>query len=153
MEYICTGDKNESTIKVVGDLTFDDHTDWREMFELILEGHPKKIILDLQELVTFDSAALGLILIFQAKAVNEKTEFEILQPETGYLKYALNCTEITCVPGIECGTKPCPSIEQPPEHIPENEAASTGYMDAGLDKELMLRLKNWASLFGPLKVS
>ena len=108
MEYECTGDDKDTTVKIIGELTFEDHGPWRQMFELILAGHPDKITLDLQDLIAFDSAALGLILIFQAKAVLEKTEFIIVHPETGYLKYALACTDITCLSGTDCGIKPCP---------------------------------------------
>jgi len=147
LEYAHTGDQSESVIKIVGNLSFEDHTAWREMFEFVLGSKPDKITLDLTELITFDSAALGLILIFQAKAVNEQTDFEIIQPETGYLKYALNCTDISCVPGLDCATKQCP------EQNSETEPTSKIEFSPDLDADIQPRMDSWASVFGPIKVS
>lgn len=147
MEYIHTEDQSKSVIQVIGNLTFEDHSTWREMFEFVLGSKPPKIILDLQALLTFDSAALGLILIFQAKAVNERISFEIIQPEEGYLKYALNCTDISCVPGLDCATKVCPAKESAPE------PASQIRFGPDFETDVQPRMDSWASVFGPIKIS
>jgi len=102
MDIQCKIDDTHLTIAVEGSLTFSDYKPWRSMFETALDAKPHQITLDLTQLVTFDSAALGLILIFQAKAINETIEFEVIQPKDGFMRHALKCADIQCVPSLAC---------------------------------------------------
>jgi len=102
MQISCKEENAVLTVQVSGDLTFADYSQWRTMFELALSIHPKEIILDLSKLTTLDSAAFGLIHIFQAKAINEVIEFVIIQPKDGFLQNALNCPNIQCIPNLNC---------------------------------------------------
>lgn len=102
MQITCKEEDTVLTVQVSGELTFADYSQWRTMFELVLSIRPKEIVLDLSKLTTLDSAAFGLIHIFQAKAINEVIEFVIIQPTKGFLKNALNCPNIQCVPSLNC---------------------------------------------------
>ncbi len=131
----CMG--SDLKVQVTGDLNFGDHGEWREMFEYILAMKPQKISLDLTDLVAFDSAALGLILIFHAKAVNEKIKFEIIQPETGFLRHALGCTDIICPTGVRCNPAACHPNRMYPGQIIDTPA----------------KLEDWEGVFGFLQVN
>lgn len=95
MNFVRSRQGDDIGIQIVDELTFDDYIEWRHMFEDVLAETPGQITLDLTKLQIFDSAALGMILIFKERAEGANAVFKIVQPDTGHMRHALELAQLS----------------------------------------------------------
>lgn len=93
-----TGDA--MTIKLSGELTFNDHGAFRDMLKQISSSGCQCCAMDVGDLTSIDSAGLGMLMIAYDASVKEHWKFVIAHPK-GQVKRLLEITEFTKIITME----------------------------------------------------
>lgn len=93
-----TGDS--MTIKLSGELAFNDHGIFRDILKQISSSGCKYCVMDVGDLTSIDSAGLGMLMIAFDASVKENWKFTIAHPK-GQVKRLLEITDFAKVITIE----------------------------------------------------
>lgn len=77
------------TVAVEGQLSFDDHEEWRLMVKKLLASPVKNIHLNMKALESIDSAGLGLVMMLRSMTSKESKNFSFDAPTEGTAAYAV----------------------------------------------------------------
>lgn len=83
---------NAMRIKLQDRMSFSDHGLFREVLTSIRAGNPKSCVLDLSELVSVDSAGLGMLMVAHEASKKEGWALSLQAPQPQVLKLL----ELTC---------------------------------------------------------
>lgn len=87
-------------VRLAGRLEFTDHDLLREVVALLDGGAPRSFIVDLSALEFIDSAGLGMLLILQEEAEQQKMPFIVRGPQ-GDVKRSIDLARIGEIITIE----------------------------------------------------
>ncbi len=85
-------DDDAMTIRLRDRFSFGDHAVFRAVLASIADAAPKRCIFDLSDLVSVDSAALGMLMIAHEAATKDGWELAIRSPQPQVRKLL----ELTC---------------------------------------------------------
>lgn len=96
-----TKTNQEMKVKLHERLAFSDHTKFRELLTSIDREQPTHCVFDLSELISIDSAGLGMLMI--AHQQSEKSGWKLsLQAPKGHVKQLLELSRFDKIIPITC---------------------------------------------------
>ena len=96
MQYNIKKDGMNAICTLTGELTFNDHDQFRRMLDEALDGGMKQVSLDLVNLEFIDSAGMGMLLVGQDKSSSEGWSFQLTGPQ-GQVKKMLDLAKLSQV--------------------------------------------------------
>lgn len=81
MKYVDTNVDGQMVMKISESLTFADHQSFRDMLKKLEDGKHKSCCFDISELVSIDSAGLGMFLIAKDHSQQHGWQMTIKGPQ------------------------------------------------------------------------
>lgn len=72
---------DSSQVALIGELTFNDHSVFRDMLKRLMQTQDQKIVFDLSRLNFVDSAGLGMLLIAREEVEKAKRNLLLAHPQ------------------------------------------------------------------------
>lgn len=93
-------DADRKVAEIQGELTFTDHTSFKQLVNNLFEGTASPIVLDLSRLEFIDSAGLGMLLLVRDE-VNKSSKKLVLRSPRGQVKRMFAVTKFETLFAVE----------------------------------------------------
>lgn len=93
-------DSEKRVAEIEGELTFTDHSSFKQLVSTLFEGNVSPIVLDLSKLEFIDSAGLGMLLLVRDE-VNKSAKKLILRGPRGQVKRMFAVTKFETLFAVE----------------------------------------------------
>jgi len=93
-------DADKRIAEIQGELTFTDHSSFKQLVGTLFEGKASPIVLDLSKLEFIDSAGLGMLLLVRDE-VNKSSKKLILRHPQGQVKRMFAVTKFETLFAVE----------------------------------------------------